>query len=94
MDDLKIFMRTHVLNIDINQRYYSDYLLKNYINLNSALRVCGHETTELANAIRDCKEAINNMHDTAVRARQHFDRVSLQMAVREELDNYEKHKSI
>ena len=78
-------MRAYVLGIDVNQRYHSDYLLKNV-----ALRVCGHETTELAKAISDCQEAINNMHETAVKAHQHFDHVGLQGTVREELGDAEK----
>ena len=39
MDNLILFMRAYVLGIDINQHYYSDYLLKNYINLNKAASV-------------------------------------------------------
>ena len=94
MDNLILFIRAYVLGIDINQRYYSDYLLKNYINLNKALQACVHETTELTKAISDCQEAIKNIHDTAIKARQHFDHVGLQGTVRKQLDDSEKDKLI
>ena len=92
MDNLTSFMRAHVLGIDIKSSYCSEYLLKNYINLNQALQACGHETTELAKAISDCQEAIKNMHDTAVKARQHFDHVGLQGKGCKQWDYSEKDK--
>ena len=92
MDNLTLFMWAHVLGIDIKNSYCSEYLLKNYINLNQALQACGHETTELAKAISDCQEAIKNMHDTAVKARQHFDHVGLQGKGCKQWDYSEKDK--
>ena len=60
MEYLKLFMRAYVAGMDISHVHYStDNLLKNYINLNQALDVCGHETPELTKAISDCQEAIN-----------------------------------
>ena len=54
------------------------------------LQACSHETTELTKAISDCQEAKKNMHDTAIKARQHFDHVGLQGTVRKQLDDSEK----
>ena len=92
MENLKLFLRSYVLSIDINQRHSCDYMLKNYINLNVVLQACGHDKSELTRAISDCNEAINKLHQTAVEARQQFDHVGLQGTVRETLDDAEKDK--
>ena len=94
MEALKLFVRTYVLSIDINQYYYFDTLMKNYITFNVALRACGHDTSELTNAICDCQAAFLKLHEIANKARQHFDQVGLQGTVREELDEAEKDKLI
>ena len=94
MEALKLFMRNYVLSIDINEFYYFDTLMKNYIAFNVALQACGHDTSELMKAICDCQAAMNNLHEIANKARQHFDHVGLQGTVREELDEAEKDKLI
>ena len=94
MENLKLFLRTYVLSIDINQYYYFDTLMKNYITFNVALRACGHDTCELTKAICDCQAVFLKLHETANKARQHFDQVGLQGTVREELDEAEKDKLI
>ena len=91
---MKLFLRTYILSIDINQLYYSDSLIKNYITLNVALQACGHHTPDLTKAICDFQEAFKNMHEIAIKARQRFDHVGLQGTVREELDEAEKDKLI
>ena len=92
MENLKLFLRTYVLSIDINQLYYCESYMKNYITFNVALRACGHDTSELTKAICDCQAAMKNMHEIANKARQHFDHVGLQGTVREELEEAEKDK--
>ena len=92
MENLKLFLRTYVLSIDINQFCYCDHFMKNYITLNVALRACGHDTSELTKAISDSQETLKKMHEIAIKARQHFDHVGLQGTVREELDEAEKDK--
>ena len=94
MEALKLFLRTYVLSIDINHLYYSDALMKNYNTFNVALRACGHDTSELTQAMCDCQAAMKNLQETANKARQHFDHVGLQGTVREQLDEAEKDKLI
>ena len=67
---------------------------ENYINLNVALWACGHNTPELTKAISDCQEVINNLHNTAVKARQNFDDVGLQGTLREHCVEAEKEQLI
>ena len=94
MENLKLFLRTYVLSIDINQLYYIDAYVKNYVTFNIALGACGHDTSELTKAICYCQAAMKNLHEIANKARQHFDHLGLQGTVREELDENEKDKLI
>ena len=53
-----------------------------------------HDTPELTKAISDCQEATNNLHNTAVKARQYFDNVGLQGILREHSAEDEKERLI
>ena len=67
METLNLFLTAYVLGIEINYIEYStNSKLKPYININQALEACGHNTTQLAQAIEICgalRERVDNKRD-------------------------------
>lgn len=90
MERVKLFLRDYIRGIDLNQDYYVNTIIKPYQTLKDALETCGHETTELTNAIEDCRLAMKKLLEVGLKARQQFEKQGFQNVLLEHISDKEK----